>query len=58
MSKHSGKSNQKPILTLSLFSGAGGLDLGGLPHRSGPTRMLGLTSVSSGAMPHFLYRAE
>ena len=30
----------------------------GLPHRSGPTRMLGLASVSSGVMPPFLYRAE
>ena len=26
----------------------------GLPHRSGPTRMLGLASVSSGVMPPFL----
>ncbi len=30
----------------------------GLPHRSGPTRMLGSASVSSGVMPPFLYRAE
>ena len=32
--------------------------MSGLPHRSGPTRMLGLASVSSGVMPPFLYRAE
>ena len=30
----------------------------GLPHRSGPTRMLGSASVSSGVMPPLLYRAE
>ena len=30
----------------------------GLPHRIGPTRMLGSASVSSGVMPPFLYRAE
>jgi hypothetical protein len=34
------------------------MDADGLPHRSGPTRMLGLASVSSGVMPPFLYRAE
>ena len=41
-----------------VISGHRRLEAIGLPHRSGPTRMLGLASVSSGVMPPFLYRAE
>ncbi|MDA8603880.1 hypothetical protein N9M21_05640 [Alphaproteobacteria bacterium] len=54
--KAQGKS--KDNKSSSSQSSGKGKNKAGLPHRSGPTRMLGLASVSSGVMPPFLYRAE